>query len=183
MADPINADCRRNYYPAVRSSGSRPLSAIRWIVEHVAESDSAESTARWFVNTAAQGSTHLTVGKLACYRSLPNSAIPWGAQGANRAGFHIEHEGWAAWSRTKWRTVGEDTMRRGAYKTAYHCHLFDIPPTFVHAPDLKRRKPGVTSHHECVLAFGGTHTCPGPNFPLDIYMGWVHDYYRQLAGV
>jgi hypothetical protein len=173
----------KEYYPADKDSGTRSLDKIIWIVEHVAESSSARATARWFQNPDAQGSTHLTVGQLACYRSLPNEAVPWGAKGANTAGFHIEHEGWASWSRTKWLTERDTTLRRGAYKTAYHCHLFDIPPVLLKAADLKLRKPGVTTHHECVVAFGGTHTCPGPNFPLDKYMSYVKQYYRELAGV
>lgn len=181
-ADPIKADCRKEFYPALRRSGSRRLSDIKWIVVHVGEGRTAAGFARWFQDTRAKGSTHLSVDKNQCQRSLPNSAVPWGAHGANFAGFHIEHAGYASYPREKWLSSEEDTLLRGAFKTAYHCHLFKIPVTLLDADDLRKRRKGITTHRVCVEAFGGDHTCPGKNFPMDRYMTFVRMYYRQLGG-
>jgi N-acetylmuramoyl-L-alanine amidase len=181
MADPITAVCRRDYYPAAHTSGARALSEIRWIVMHVTESDSASGSAHWFQNPDSGGSTHLVVDNDACYRCLPNDAVPWGAKGANRRGFHIEQAGWARrWPREKWLTEKDATIRRAAYKAAVHARLFDIPIVYRTAADLRAGRPGITVHYECVAAFGGDHTCPGRYWPRDVFMTCVAQYDRQL---
>ena len=67
----------------MRQSGRRDLSQIGLIVIHCTQSNSARSSAQWFENTRAQGSAHLVVDDVECYRTLDNEVIPWGAKGAN----------------------------------------------------------------------------------------------------
>lgn len=179
--DPIAAPCRLDYYPAIRQSGKRTLSEIKWIVLHSEEASSAKAAAGWFQNSSAQGSAHLCLDDKTCYRSLPNSAIPWGASGANRNGFHIEQAGFARWGEQSW-LAHLWTLRRAAYKTAYHCRKFGIPPVFVRAPGLKAGKPGITTHYECSQAFGGTHWDPGPGWPRKRFMALVRYYHARLRG-
>ena len=178
-ADPIPAECRRDYYPAFRTSGRRPLSAIKWIVLHSTEGGTAESVARYFQSPSAGGSTHLVVDDLECQRCLPNGAVSWGAKGANFAGFHIEQCGFAKWSAVIWRSHLA-TLKRAAYKTAWHCRAFGLPAVFVKAADLKAGRPGITTHVECSRAFGGSHWDPGPGYPRYLFMVLVRRYYRQL---
>jgi len=91
-AQPLDDACSRQY-AAVRQSGRRDLSQIGLIVIHCTQSNSARSSAQWFENTRAQGSAHLVVDDVECYRTLDNEVIPWGAKGANTRGFHIEIAG------------------------------------------------------------------------------------------
>jgi hypothetical protein len=97
VASPNSAACSRKYR-AVRTSGTRNPATIRLIVLHDEESATAESAAQWFANPKAQGSAHLCVDDLVCFRTLNNEDIPWAAQGANERGFHIEQAGFARWS-------------------------------------------------------------------------------------
>lgn len=180
MRDPIKADCRRDFYPAAHQSGRRKLSDVIWIVLHDTEGGTAAGIARYFQSPGAGGSAHLVVDDDACYRCLPNSAIPWGAPGANREGFHIEQCGFARWSAVVWRKHWR-TLQRAAYKTALHCALFDIPPVFRTAPELRRRLPGVTTHVEVSRAFGlSTHTDPGPAWPRSLFMRLVRRYLAEI---
>ncbi len=185
--DAINADCRKDYYPASRTSGTRKLSQITLIVIHATQGGTALSIARWFHDPRTpeaggpNGSAHLVVDENQCQRCLPNSAIPWGAPGANAIGFHIEQAGFAEWSREKW-LAHRATIKRAAFKTAYHCHLFKIPVRLLSVADLKDgRTLGITTHARCSQAFGGDHTDPGAFYPLDVYMKYVRGYYEALS--
>lgn len=178
--DPIKAVCRRDSYPALRRSGSRPISAIKWIVLHSTEGGTASSIARFFQSPNAGGSTHLVVDDQECQRCLPNSAICWGAPGANTNGFHIEQCGYARWEREDWLRH-EKTLRRAAFKTAFHCNAFGIPAVFLKAADLKAGKRGITTHVECSRAFGGTHWDPGDGWPRDLFMRYVRQYLAELT--
>lgn len=178
-AAPIAADCLTTFR-ATRQSGTRPLSEIRWIVLHDAENPSAASVAAFFASPQATGSAHLVVDDVACYRTLPNDAIPWGAPGANEHGFHIEQAGLARWSSVVWLSHLA-TLNRAAYKTAFHCALFGVPVRFVSAVGLERGVRGITTHAECTRAFGGSHTDPGPFWPRRLFMVRVAAYHRALV--
>jgi hypothetical protein len=177
----IKSDCITTY-KAVRKSGTRPESSIRWIVLHSTEGGTAKSTAQWFANPNARGSAHLSVDDIDCYRSLLNTDIPWAAPGANTKGFHIEQVGFAKWSLVIWKSHYK-TLERAAYNTAFHCHKFGIPVVWVDADGLKRGWKGITSHAECTKAFGGDHTDPGPFWPRYLFMSLVKKHYAALAGV
>lgn len=180
MTQPIKAPCRMDYYPAYRQSGTRPVSAIKWIVLHSTEGGTAASIARYFKSSSAGGSTHLVVDDKECQRCLPNSAVPWGASGANTAGFHIEQCGFAKWSTVIWKSH-LNTLKRAAFKTALHCHKFGIPPVFRVAADLRAGRPGITTHVECSKAFGGSHWDPGPGWPKWLFMRYVRSYLDDLT--
>ena len=177
----ITAVCSRKYH-AVHTDGQRKLSDIRWIVLHDEEADTAQSAAAWFANPDSQGSAHLCVDDVMCFRTLDNDEIPWAAPGANRQGFHIEQAGFAKWSLVMW-TRYRQTLRRAAYKTALHCKLFGIPPTFVFAAGLAAGDKGITTHAECTKAFGGDHTDPGLFWPRRLFMRYVRAYYAGMVGV
>lgn len=179
MADPINADCHKTYR-AVHTSGTRPLSEIKWIVMHDEEADTAQSAASWFANPKSGGSAHIAVDDGICYRTLDDADVAWGAPGANVNGFHIEQAGYARWSLVLWQSHRR-TLQRAAYKAAFHCHKFGIPPVFVKAAGLKAGAKGITTHAEVTKAFGGDHTDPGPLWPRYLFMGLVRTYYKQLG--
>jgi NAD-dependent dihydropyrimidine dehydrogenase PreA subunit len=175
----VGASCRRDY-KAYRTSGYRPQGAVKWIVLHDTEGGTAKSIARYFASSTAGGSTHLVVDDEECYRCLSNDQVPWGAKGANYAGFHIEQCGYARWTDGTWRTHMK-MLRRAAYKTALHCKRFKIPVRFVDAQGLLAGRKGITTHVECSKAFGGSHWDPGPGWPKALFMGLVRAYYTQLT--
>jgi hypothetical protein len=178
-AQPIYAHCSRRFR-AVHTSGKRNPRAIRWIVLHDEESKTAFAAAAWFANRASQGSAHLCVDDRICYRTLDNDDIPWGAPGANEHGFHIEQAGFARWSTAIWKAHLR-TLQRAAYKSAFHCRAFGIPPRFVAANGLRAGVTGITTHAECSKAFGGVHRDPGPFWPRRFFMSLVRRYYAQIG--
>jgi len=177
--DPIKAVCHRGYLPAYRRSGFRKESEIKWIVLHSTEGGTAESVARWFTSPNAGGSTHLVVDDKECQRCLDNTTVSWGAEGANRYGFHIEQCGFAKWSKDEW-LMHRKTLERAAYKTALHCKKFGIPPIFRTAAGLKRGYRGITTHVECSAAFGGSHWDPGKGWPRTVFMSMVKGYLEEM---
>jgi hypothetical protein len=178
-AQPIAAPCSREFR-AVRTQGKREPGNVLWIVLHDEEASTAEGAARFFTTPLAGGSAHLCVDDNECYRTLDNDDIAQGAPGANVHGFHIEQAGFAKWSTTTW-LLHRRTLRRAAYKTARHCLIFNVPPVFRFAIDLRDNLPGVTTHRECSKAFGGDHSDPGPFWPRRTFMRYVREYHAALS--
>jgi hypothetical protein len=128
----------------------------------------------------AKASTHLVVDEKECFRMLDNKDIPWGATGANTSGFHIEHVGFASWSREEW-LKHDVTLRRGAYKAAIHMNSWGIPARWVGPIGLRLGRKGLTTHADVSKAFPGSgHYDPGANFPKDVYLKYVKEYIAEL---
>jgi hypothetical protein len=176
---PASATCSRRF-TAVHNSGRRPVSGITHIVIHSTEGDTAEGAATWFADPASNGSAQLCVDDRECFRTLDDDRIPFGAPGVNTNGFHIEHAGHSEWTREKWLTH-EKTLRRGAFKAAFHALKFNVPLRLLNANDLRQGKSGFVTHATATLAFTpGGHTDPGPGFPLDHYMDLVRRFTQEL---
>jgi hypothetical protein len=174
----LRAPCATTY-KARHYSDTRSLAAIKWIVMHSTEGDTALGAAAWFANPKSGGSAHLCIDNDHCFRTLRDDQIPWGAPGANTNGFHIEQAGYARWT-TLWRSAHRALLERAAYKTAFHCKKFGIPPYFVKAAALKAGKAGITTHAECTKAFGGSHTDPGAGWPRLYFMRRVRYHHKRL---
>ena len=168
-------------YRASRTSGTRPVSDIKWVVVHSTEGGSALSVAQMFHRQDARASTHLVVDQFDCYRMLADTDVPWGAPGANRNGYHIEICGFAQWSRVVW-LAHDPTLRRGAYKAAQRCVRYGIPARWVGPLGLWLGRKGLTTHADVTKwqkTYGG-HTDPGANFPKDVYLSYVKLYVKEL---
>jgi hypothetical protein len=180
---PLSATCKRDF-TAVHHGGTRALSQINLVVVHSTESNSARGSAEWFANPASGGSAHIVVDGVACYRTLDNDVIPWGAPGANTRGFHVEHTGWARWSQAEW-LQHEQTLRRGAYKSALHALRFGIPIRWLGVDDLRRGRAGFVTH-ATVTKWNPPpdprdgHHDPGTNFPADHYLQLVKQFAAEL---
>ena len=157
---------------AAHDSGPRPASAIRNVVLHSTEGGTAASVAEFF-HTTAQASTQLVVDDDECYRCLPDDVIPWGAPGVNTCGLHIEHCGFAAWTRKDW-LEHMSMLHRSAEHTARWALHYSIPVRLVRSLGLKLHRRGFTRHSDASQAFTpGGHTDPGEGFPLDLYFELV----------
>jgi hypothetical protein len=154
----INSDCDKRFFPAYHQSGTRELSDIYWIGLHDEEAASAAGSASYFRDPKSGGSAHICVDDIECYRSLANETIPWAMASApqlqaNLHGWHIEQAGFAKWSLIVWKKHIA-TLRRAAFKAAYHGILFKHPQPvqFVTAADLIAYgrggplKKGITTH-------------------------------------
>lgn len=176
----IKAQCEATFR-AVHDSGARVASDIGWVVIHCTEGDTAESAARWFTNSASEGSANLVVDDDECYRTVPDLVIPWAAPPLNKRGFHIELAGYVAWTRARWLNQGL-TLQRAAYKTAHRCFTYKVPPRQVGPVGLLLGRKGVTSHNAIRLAWRKTnHTDPGPAFPWDTFMLMVQRYHAEFV--
>lgn len=180
MAEPLDTNCHRDYR-AVHTSGRRTGNPTL-IVMHDTEGGTAQSIARYFSTVASGGSAHLVIDDQTCYRCLDDNQIPWAAPGANLNGFHIEQCGYAKWTTVIWKLSHIRTLRRAAYKAAFHCKKFGIPPRFVWADGIRAGKKGITTHAEVTKAYPklGSHTDPGPGWPRLLFMSLVKLYYSQL---
>lgn len=166
---------------ARHDSGPRTASQIKHIVIHSTEGGSAAGVATFFATTA-QASTQLVIDDKECWRCVPDLVIPWGAPGVNTSGLHIEHCGYAKWTREEW-LAHDRTLRRSAAKAARWAKRYKIPTRWVGPLGLKLGRKGFTRHMDASKAFTpGGHTDPGEGFPKDIYMGYVKTYLKQLGG-
>lgn len=173
---------------AANDSGPRKAKEIRLCVIHSAEASddvgedrSAEGVASFFSRKSTKASTHLVADKDSCVRMLPDLVIPWGATGANHDGLHIEICGRAGWNRQQW-TNRPTMLKRAAAKVAMWCWQYKIPVRWLTVTQVERGvAKGLTTHVDVNRAFmGGSHWDPGPNFPKDLFLQWVKDYYAQI---
>lgn len=171
--------CKRKR--AKHDSGPRQASWVRHVVIHSTEGGTAASVAAFFA-TSAQASTHLVIDDLECYRCVPDLVIPWGAPGVNRTGLHIEHCGFARWTRADWLRH-RPMLERSAAKAALWCWSYRIPRRWVTVAALKAGGAGLLTHADASQAFppNGGHTDPGGGFPRDLYLELVQRYYRELT--
>ena len=179
----MSFDACKKTYSARHFSGERSLNDIRWIILHSTEGTTARGAAAWFANEASQGSAHLCVDEVECYRTLTDNKIPWAAPGANTQGLHLEIAGFAAWSRTAWLTPkNRKKLKRAAFKTAQWCVDHNIPIEFRDANDLKKNLRGITTHYQVSQAFRLSHHWdPGPHFPLRWFLKKVKRYRQEIA--
>lgn len=168
--------CTRADAYAVRRSGRRSRDSIRLIVLHSAEAPSAKGVAAYFASSAAAGSAHAVIDDHECLITLPEIFIPWGAPGANKAGWHLELCGYARWTREEW-LAHKDMLLRAAKVVARRCRRYGIPVRYVGPWALRLFRSGITTHVDVTKAFRlGTHWDPGPGFPRQWFLERVKEY-------
>jgi N-acetyl-anhydromuramyl-L-alanine amidase AmpD len=163
----------------------RPDGKPLWIVIHDMEatetSRTAENTAAYFANPpdGRNVSSHYTVDNDSVVQCvlLKDSAWTVGNRPGNNRGINWELSGFASQSRAQWLddfglamfAQIRPILRSDAAK-------FGIPLTRRTVAELRAWKPGITSHNDLRLAFGGTtHTDPGPNFPWDVFLQMMNE--------
>lgn len=162
-----------------RDAGPQPKALI---VLHCMEYPEAATTAEWCAGFfagpgAPNASAHYAVDSDSIVNCVKPELVAWHAPGANRQGIGIEHAGFARQSRLQWLDDYSLAMLHLSAKlTAWLCGTrFQIPVRFVAADQLRRGMPGITTHWEVTKAFPdkGSHTDPGPHFPINDYLAWV----------
>ena len=169
-------------YRATHDSGTRQASQIRYVVLHSTESGpgSAESIARYFTTSGSGGSAHLVIDDDHCFRTLPDLVVPWGAPPLNTSGYHIEHCGYARWTRAEWE-LHRRMLDRSAYKASIRCHRYHIPARLLTDRELKAgRLKGFVTHAQVSRVYKRTdHSDPGDGFPLKAYISAVAAYLEN----
>lgn len=180
--------CSTAYYPANMHGPHRDLRSISLVVLHSTEGchdgvcPTAASVSDYFATTTNDASTQLVVDDSSCYMSLRDDTVPYGASGgdANLRGVHIEFAGTANWSRQEWLSHSR-MLTCGAYRVAQWCDRYGIPVQFLDPSHLAAGYKGITTHANVTAAFHVPygHTDPGPNFPLDVFLGYVRQFSSQ----
>lgn len=156
--------------------GKTPTSVV---IHCTATDNPASSTANYFHADNTSGSTQAVADGDQGFTCVPDDAVCAGAPPLNQEGLHIEQPGLVTWSRETWLSK-DNQLRRVAYHVAQWCKRYSIPPVLLHAADLRRlgeTGPGITYHAAVTEAFHqSTHTDPGPNYPWDVFMRYVHEY-------
>lgn len=165
---------------AANDSGPRRASKIRHVVLHSTEGGSAESVARFFATTA-RASTQLVIDNHETYICVPDLSVPWGAPGFNLSGLHIEHCGYARYTRKDWLAMPW-MLDQSARRAALWAFRFEIPAHLLTAGEAAQGKPGFLTHATASIAqrITGGHTDPGTGFPLDNYMILVKQYLARI---
>lgn len=96
----------------------------------------------------------------------------------NARGVGIEFSGLSTYSRATW-LKHDDMLRNGAKLIAQICKKHGIPPVRLSQSSLKSYAKGIITHNEHRMAFGGSHTDPGPSFPMDVLMKYVAEQFSD----
>lgn len=169
----------------------RPDGPPLWIVVHDMEagerSDTAENTARYFADPSdgRSVSAHYCWDNdsgVQCVR-LHDSAWTVGNRPGNNRGINHEFAGFARQTREQWLDpFGLAMFRQAAPVIRADAARFGIPLSRRTVAELKAFKPGITSHNDLRLAFGGTtHTDPGPNFPWDVFLSIIREEEEDMG--
>lgn len=180
--------CSTDFYPANMHGPQRDPRSISLVVLHSTEGchndvcGTAAGTSNYFETTTNDASTQIIVDDSSCYMSLRDDTVPYGASGgdANLRGVHIEFVGTAAWSRQQWLEHSR-MLYCGAYRVAQWCNRYGIPVQFLDPSHLAAGYHGITTHNNVTRAFGvvNGHTDPGPNFPIDVFLGYVRQFVSE----
>lgn len=84
----------------------------------------------------------------------------------NLRGVGIEFSGLASYPPSVW-AEHDAMLRRGGILVSQIAAKHGIPLRYTSDDDLRNRRPGITTHAQLTRVFGGTHTDPGPGFPLN----------------
>ena len=172
-------------YKAVHHSGNVAKGTKKVIVIHSMEVDApntaAEAVGSYFSRASSGGSTQFGIDNNSIQQYLSPTAVAWGAPGCNTQGIHIEQMGKASWSTTKWKTYAKGTIDRCAWLVAKLSIDFNIPIDHLSVSELKAGKRGVVTHYDCTKAFGGSHTDPGPHYPLNYMLEKAKMYKKNMS--
>lgn len=155
------------------SHSSRDGARITNFLLHTQEGNgTAESLAAYLNNPANGVSYHYTLRDAIVVRVVPEELASWSVLSANPFTVNLCFAGSrVAWSRAAWLAIDDD-LRIAAYLAVRSAHRHGYS-TAVIAPDY-HVGDGIADHQYVTRALGiGTHTDVGPNFPWDVFAGYV----------
>lgn len=171
-----------------RNFSDRHGAPIQAIALHSTESsdrtgwDDLHGVRSWFNNAESQASSHLGIdGEGHTELWVPSTKKAWTILQLNPVTLNIEFVGRAGQAAKEWE---EAQLKAGARWAAYWGARFDIPMTRGavknnHGAPIISRK-GVIRHSDLTDAGFGSHTDPGPTFPMERFMELAR-YYRRYG--
>lgn len=168
------------FIPASGYTVGRPDGKPLWHVIHDMEASETPSCAENTANYFATGAGGRSVSSHYCSDDnsvvqcvlLQNVAWTVGNRPGNNRGINWELCGFASQSTAQWLDpFGAAMFNRVVPIMRSDGIRYGIPPVRRTIAELRAFIPGVTSHNDLRLAFGGTdHTDPGANFPWAYFM-------------
>ncbi|MEE3066554.1 MAG: C39 family peptidase [Actinomycetota bacterium] len=161
----------------------RGLPAPKWIGVHTSESLSRAANLVEFCRTH-EVSYNRVIDDRDIIEAVADADAPWAAVGANKYALHLCFSAsFAGWSRDQWLDASaandgfnEDAaLTLGAKQAAFWCQENAIPAVWIGG---KNQPPwgldGICGHVD-FGTWGGGHSDPGPNFP-------VNEFLRRVTG-
>lgn len=177
---------RPNAY--VPRGGDTPM----WIACHTSESRSRAVNLRNFCESNSV-SYHRLVDDVDIVEMVRDSDAPWAAVGANKFAYHIcWSSSFASWSRSQWLDPNpsdgyneREALRKGARQIAFwiqqsHAHGRPIPAVWIGGKQVPPWGLSGICGHKDFGPWGGGHSDPGPNFPVDQLLADINSF---LTGV
>lgn len=170
------------YGPVLKFSSGNNLPPERIVIHYTAGPGQtccvgAQGTARYFrTDPNAGGSAHYITDLDESIQCAADSVICWHAPpNQHSLGIEMECSG-VGDAKGHWARADHILMmHRTALLVAQKCLQYSIPMTKLTVADLIAGKHGVCGHVDVSNAFHqSSHTDPGPYFPWDQFMGWVH---------
>ncbi|WP_043654324.1 N-acetylmuramoyl-L-alanine amidase [Nocardia thailandica] len=141
---------------------------------------SAESLAGYLNNPDNGVSYHYTVRDGIVCNVVDTDYASWSVLDANSQTINLCFAGSrSAWSRQQWLAIDRD-LRIAAYLAVEDARKYKFATTVITPP--YRRADGISDHRYVTDALGiGDHTDVGPNFPWDVFAGYVAEYAGGTA--
>ena len=172
---PTDSPIARSFLQAKSYTKGPRRGPITVVVMHDMEAPettkTAENVAQYFATTAP-ASAHYCVDSDSVVQCVREGDIAWHAPGANANGVGVELAGYAKQTAADWADPYSHAMLiLAAQLVADICKRNKIPAVYVDAAGLKAGKHGITMHRDATAAFHqSTHTDPGPNFPMGMFV-------------
>ena len=154
--------------------GNRPIVFVVHSPEAPETDMTAENVARYLATSPRIASVHFCSDNNSVVRTARDTDRVAGAGGANDIGLHVEIAGYAGQTAEQWM---DNYSRAALMKTAIlfaevaHKHWGIPARTMTDAQLRSKTYPGIVTHAQCVRVFGGSHWDPGPNFPMNYFVG------------
>jgi N-acetyl-anhydromuramyl-L-alanine amidase AmpD len=170
-----------------RNFSSRLGAPIQAIALHSTESwdkkgwDDLHGVRSWFSNSQAQASSHLGIdGEGHVEKWVRDANKAWTILQLNPVTLNIEFVGRAAQPKSEWEKRQIDA---GAQWAAYWGIRHDIPTRRGEVKNINGfpviTRKGIITHHDLTKAGFGSHTDPGPNFPINRFIELAREYREK----
>lgn len=173
-----------NYTEIARMGNSR---SNRWgaritnFLLHTQEGNgSAESLASYLNNSSNGVSYHYTLREGILVDVVDTDYASWSVLDANSHTINLCFAGSrASWSRDQWLAIDND-LRVAAYIAVQDAKKYGFSTEVITPP--YHRADGISDHYYVTKALGiGNHTDVGPNFPWDVFTGYVNEYAHGIT--
>lgn len=156
-----------------RSGRSRK--PINWLLHTEQGNSSAENLAR-YCDGSNDVSYHYTIRDRIVCDVVDTDYASWSVLDANAFTINLCFAGSRAeFTRAQWLERRDD-IEIAAYLAVQDCKKYGIPPVVI-APPYGAPRPGISDHRYATKALGiGSHTDVGPNFPWDVFAGFVERF-------